>query len=71
MVAHRLTTIRDCDQIVVMDKGRRVEQGTHDELMAIPIRTHSVLQPDGSTTVTTVSGWYHELWSTQMKGVHA
>jgi thiol reductant ABC exporter CydC subunit len=32
MIAHRLTTLRDVDRIVVMDAGRVVEQGTFDEL---------------------------------------
>ena len=34
VVAHRLGTIRDADLVVVMDQGRIVEQGTHDELHA-------------------------------------
>jgi ABC-type multidrug transport system fused ATPase/permease subunit len=33
VIAHRLSTIRDADMIVVLEKGKLVEQGTHDELM--------------------------------------
>jgi ATP-binding cassette subfamily C protein len=34
VIAHRLSTVRTCDRIIVLDKGRIVEEGTFDTLMA-------------------------------------
>ncbi len=36
IIAHRLVTLRGCDRILVMDRGRLVEEGAHEELMAVP-----------------------------------
>ena len=33
IIAHRLSTVKDCDFIMAMDKGRIMETGTHEELM--------------------------------------
>ena len=35
MIAHRLSTVRSADQILVLDAGQIVERGTHDELIAL------------------------------------
>merc|ERR1711953_627733 len=35
-IAHRLTTVKDCDKILVFSDGKLVEQGTHEDLLDIP-----------------------------------
>ena len=65
MIAHRLSTVKNCDTILVMDKGTIVEQGTHTELLELPIVKAADGGADGGRTT---GGIYRELWMTQMGG---
>jgi len=58
VIAHRLSTVKQCDRIFVMDKGEIKESGPHHELLAIDVNK------DASGKV--LSGWYRDLWETQM-----
>lgn len=57
VIAHRLSTLRSCDRIIVMDKGTIKESGSHADLMKIEIEKH----PSGSMR----KGWYRDLYETQ------
>ena len=49
VIAHRLSTVRDADHIVVLEKGRVIEQGRHDELIALGgLYAHLVARQTGA-----------------------
>jgi subfamily B ATP-binding cassette protein MsbA len=50
VVTHRLSSVRGCDQIFVLDKGSVVQHGTHAQLSQLPGRYRQMLQHDYPTT---------------------
>ncbi|RUT29809.1 ABC transporter ATP-binding protein [Paenibacillus zeisoli] len=63
IIAHRLSTIRSADQILVLHRGEIVEQGTHDELLAMGGKYHQMyqLQLGSSAEIPAAPGTQHPI----------
>ena len=49
VIAHRLSTVRNSDCIIVLEKGRIIEKGTHDQLLALKGKYYQLYTGDGIT----------------------
>lgn len=62
-IAHRLTTVKDCDKILVFSDGRLVEEGTHASLLQIPVEKSA---PRGTQPGSVTQGFYASQWRSMM-----
>ncbi len=51
IIAHRISSVKDCDEIIIMNKGRIVERGTHEELLALRGQYYEIYKEQYSTVL--------------------
>ena len=51
IIAHRISSVKDCDEIIVLEKGRIVERGTHQELVDIKGHYYEIFKEQYSTAL--------------------
>ena len=54
IIAHRISSVKDCDEILIMDKGRIIERGTHEELLALHGQYYEIYKEQYSTVLEAV-----------------
>ena len=54
IIAHRVSSVKDCDEIIMLEKGRIVERGTHDELVALKGKYYEIYKEQYSTVLEAV-----------------
>jgi ATP-binding cassette subfamily B protein len=51
IIAHRISSVKDCDEIIMLDHGEIIERGTHDELVALKGRYYEIYREQYSTVL--------------------
>lgn len=68
VIAHRLSTIKHADNIVVMAKGKIVEQGTHEELLSLGTVYHSLVQAQELSSMILPGNRFSEVTMAEQDG---